>query len=139
MRKEYDFCGAVRGSAAGRTKITRSRRLKGDRSISDDDTALSKAQIRQLRRRLADLKEPARSLIVAGIAPGFVLHYDVADDGYPMNDPGQATLFKRGKVALAVKQLLGRGTRIIRCRTRRRKGLRVPVPPAGFGRPSKGA
>ncbi len=137
MRKEYDFSGGARGSTAGRTKITRSRRLKAGRSIPDDDTALSKAQIRELRRRLADLKDPVRYLIVAGMAPGFVLYYNVADDVYAMNDPGHATLFKRRKVAFAVKQLLGRGTRIIRCTTRRRNGLRVPVLPAGFGRRNK--
>jgi len=134
MRKEYDFSGGVRGCAASRSKIARSRRPKVGRSVPDDDTALSKAQVRELRRRLADLKDPVRYLIVSGIAPGFVLYYNVADDVYAMNDPSHATLFKRRKAAGAVKQLLGRGTRIIRCTTRRRNGLRVPVLPAGFGR-----
>lgn len=45
MRKVGDISGGVRGSAA-------------DRCMPDDDTALSKAETRELRRRLADLKDP---------------------------------------------------------------------------------
>lgn len=85
MRKVGDISGGVRGSAA-------------DRCMPDDDTALSKAETRELRRRLADLKDPVRYLIVASMAPGFVLYYNVADDVYALNDPCHATLFKRRKV-----------------------------------------
>jgi len=108
--------------------------LQADRSLRDDDIALSRAEIRELKRRLAGLKDPVRYLIVAGRVPGFNLYYDVSDDVYAMNDPCHATLFKRREAALAVKRLLGPGTRIIQCTTRRRKGLPVPVLPTGFRR-----
>jgi len=102
--------------------------------MPDDVPPLSKAQLRELRRRVADFKDPARYLIVAGMGPGFALYYNVADDVYAMNDPCHATLFKRRKHALAVKGSLGRGTRVIRCATRRRNGMRVPVVSARFAR-----
>jgi len=105
----------------------RPRKVKAGRTISDDDAPLSEAQIRELRRRLADLNDPVRYLIVADMGPRFALYYNVADDVYAMNDPAHATLFKRRAAALAVRRLLGRGTRVIQCTARRRKGLRVPV------------
>lgn len=138
MRKEYNFSGGARGSVSPRRQITKSRKVKAARTISDDDTPLSEAQIRELRRRLADLKDPVRYLIVAEMGPRFALYYNVADDVYAMNDPAHATLFKRRAAALAVRRLLGRGTRVIQCITRRRKGLRVPVLRANSPRRQKG-
>ena len=127
MKKEHGFSGGVRGSVSGGGRIIKPRKVKAGRTISDDDTPLTKAQIRELRRRMADLKDPVRYLIVAQMGPRFALYYNVTDDLYGMNDLTYATLFKRRAAALAVRRLLGRGTRVIECTTKRRKGLRVPV------------
>lgn len=127
MSKEYDVSARVRGSVSGGGQIRKSRKVKAGPTISDDDVPLSEAQIRELRRDMADLKDPVRYLIVAEMGPRFALFYNVADDLYGMDDPAYATLFKRRAAALAVRRLLGRGTRVIQCTTRRRKGLRVPV------------
>jgi len=105
----------------------RTRKVKAGQTFSDEDAPLSEAQIRELRRRMADLKDPVRYLIVAQMGPRFALYYNVTDDLYGMNDLTYATLFKMRAAALAVRRLLGRGTRVIECTTKRRKGLRVPV------------
>lgn len=127
MRKQSDVAGGMRGSVSGGGGIATPRKVKAGRTISDDDAPLSETQIRGLRRRLADLKDPVRYLIVAEMGPRFALYYNVADDVYAMNDLTHATLFKRRAAALAVKRLLGPGIRVIQCTTRQRKGLRIPV------------
>jgi hypothetical protein len=91
------------------------------------DDELTPAQIRELRRRMADLDDITRYLLVSQMGPRFALYYNVSDDVYAMNDPRGATLFKRLKAALAVKALLGGSIRILRCKSRRVKGARVPM------------
>ena len=92
-----------------------------------DDDELSAAQVRELKRRVVDLHDPIRYLLVSRMGPKFVLYYNVSDGMYAMNDPKHGTLFKRRDAALAVKRLLGSGVRIVRCTTKRRRGKRVPL------------
>ena len=61
------------------------------------------------------------------MGPRFALYYNVSDDLYAMNDPSGGTLFKRRKAAESIKRTLGKGLQIVACRTRLRKGVRVPV------------
>jgi hypothetical protein len=92
------------------------------------DDELTPAQVRELRRRMVDLDDTARYLLVSQMGPRFALYYNVSDDVYVMNDPRGATLFKRRKAALAVKVLLGGGSiRILRCKSKRVNGVQVPV------------
>ncbi len=106
------------------------RNLRAKESDADDDFSLTKAQLRELNRRLADTKDPVRYLIEGGFGPKFRLYYNVTDDVYVMNDPAHATLFKRRNAAVAVQKLRSGGKRIIRCTTRRRKGQVIPVLPS---------
>jgi hypothetical protein len=76
---------------------------------------------------MADLKNPVRYIIEGGFGPRFALYYDVTDDLYAVNDPAHATLFKRRSAALAIQKLLGAGTRVIRCTSRRQAGRRIPI------------
>lgn len=117
---------------------TQARKLKSnkrnghaERGDTDDDFSLTKAQLRELDRRIADSNNPVRYLIEGGFGPKFRLYYNLTDDVYAMNNPAGGTLFKRRKAALAVQKLLGGRKRIVRCTTRRRKGQLVPILPPG--------
>jgi hypothetical protein len=101
------------------------QRRRRERAREDDE--LSPAQRRELRRRLTDLRDPIRYLLVSKMGPRFALYYNVVEDVYAWNDPRGATLFKRRDAALAVKALLGRHTRVIRCNSRQHNGVRVPI------------
>jgi len=129
MRKEYDFSRALRRrvSSGGRRRSP----AEGVGKTSDrgnlHEEPLSQRQVRELRRRVADLDDPTRYLLVSRFDQKFALYYNVSDDVYAMNDPRAATLFKRRRAALAVKGLLGPRVQVIRCTTRREKGTRIPV------------
>jgi len=101
------------------------------------DSPLTPAQIREIDRRVADLDDPVRYLLVSRMGPRFSLYYNVSDDLYAMNDPSGATLFKRRKAAESIRRTLGPGIQILECHTRRRKGARVPVLSSFDERPKK--
>lgn len=88
---------------------------------------LTPGQIRELRRRMADLDDATRYVLVSQMGPRFALYYNVSDDVYVMNDARGATLFKRRKAALAVKALLRGSIRVLRCKSKRVDGIRVPI------------
>ena len=100
-------------------------------AASDDsdpgDWKLLPSQVRELKRRAADLDDPIRYLLVSRFGPRFALYYNVSDDVYAMNDPKAATLFKRRKAAESIKAMLGPRTQLVKCRTRRQQGLRIPI------------
>ena len=130
MRKKYDLSGATRARSAQRAQGRTMPRLSGSASSRRDDwddEALTPAQIRELKRRVADLDDPTRYLLVSRLGPRFALYYNVSDDVYAMNDPRGGTLFKRRDAAVAVKRMLGQQIQIVRCMSRREKGIRVPV------------
>jgi hypothetical protein len=93
----------------------------------DDDEPLTQAQVRELRRRAADSDNPARYVLVSRFGPRFALYYNVSDDAYAMNDPRSATLSKRRRAALAVKQLLEPSIQVLHCTTKLDNGVRVPI------------
>jgi len=101
--------------------------MAAHRQANSVDDELTPAQIAELRRRVVDLDDVTRYLLVSQLAPRFALYYNVSDDVYVMNDPQGATLFKRHKTALAVKALLGGSIRILRCKSKRLNGVRVPM------------
>ena len=80
----------------------------------DEDWELSKAQIREIERRVRDIDDPRRFVLASEFLPSFVLYYDVSDNVYVMNDLSAATVFKK-KAAAAIKDLLGKGVRIVEC------------------------
>lgn len=101
------------------------------RPLDDDFTP---AQVREIQRRAADLRDPTRFLLVSEMGPRVALYYNVTDDVYVMNDPKGGTLFKRRNAALAVKALLATSVRILRCHSKRINRIRVPVVTSRNGR-----
>jgi hypothetical protein len=136
VRKEKPVTGTGPGTLKKHERKTQARKPRSERVVAtkynpaDDDFVLTKAQLRELDRRVADMKDPVRYLIESRFTPKFRLFYNVSDDVYAMNNPTDATLFKRRNAALAVRKLLGGRTLIIRCTTRRRKGQVIPVLPS---------
>lgn len=90
-----------------------------------DDKPLTKRQIRILDRRIRDLDDPVRYMIVSAIGPRFVLYYNVSTNLYAMNDPDGGTVFKQRPTAEAIRSLLGRGNVIVKCMVTRGH-LKVP-------------
>lgn len=91
------------------------------------DEELTPAQVHELRRRTADLDDATRYILLSQMGPRFALYYNVSEDVYVMNDPNGATLFKRRNAAVAIKKLLGGSIRVVRCKSKRGSGVRVPV------------
>lgn len=81
----------------------------------DEDWELSKAQIREIERRIRDIDDPRRFVLASELLPSFVLYYDVSNNVYVMNDLSAANVFKKRKAAVAIKTLLGKGVRIVEC------------------------
>lgn len=93
-----------------------------------DVAPLTRAQISELNRRLADTSDPRRYLIVSRLVPGsrFVLYYNVSDDVYAWNEPKGGTLFKRRAAAKLIQGKLGRGTEVIEVKLVRGRIIGAP-------------
>lgn len=93
-------------------------------AIAEQEVApLTRAQIRELERRIKDSKDRTRYLLVSVMTPRFALYYNVSDDCYGHNDPRYATLFKRRAAAEAMREQLGRGVQLVQCRVNGRGQL----------------
>jgi len=139
MRKEYDFSKGVKNRYVARLRKRVRRPVEVSPHGSPD---LTRAQTRELDRRLADLHDRSRYLLVSRPGPRFALYYNVSEDTYGMNEPAHATLFKRRQAAAAIKRLLSKGIDLIRCRVDRRGKLvlrSVPSPKRGPAKMRKGA
>lgn len=87
--------------SAGKRPKSRSKRR-----VSGDDSDLTPSQIRELDRRIKDMDDPVRYLIVSEYGRRFILYYNVSDDTFAFNDPAGGTLFKRRAAAESVRKLL---------------------------------
>jgi hypothetical protein len=83
---------------------------------ADDAPPLTPAQIRELKRRLLDLKDRTRFLLVSVFTARTAFYDDVSRDTWGMNDPSLGTVFKRRVTATAVQRLLRDGVQVVRCR-----------------------
>ena len=94
--------------------------MKRERPKADDEfPPLTKRQLAELERRMADMMNPTRYVIVSAFSPSFSLFYCPSDGVFVMNEIPDAALFKRKAEALAVTRALERGQR------KRARGLQV--------------
>jgi len=86
--------------------------VKRERPKPDDEfPTLTKRQLAELERRVADAMDPVRYVIVSSFLPKFSLFYCPSDGMFVMNEIPDTALFKRKAEALAVAQALERGQR----------------------------
>ena len=115
MRKEYDFSKAV-PFREWRHRRNRRRVNAVAHDVDADVAPLTRAQMRELDRRIKDSRDRTRYMLVSALTRRFVLYYNVSEDTYGHNDPRHATLFKRRVAADAVRQHLGDRIQLVRCR-----------------------
>lgn len=89
------------------------------READSEEWELSSSQRRELQRRIRDLNDRTRYLLVSVFSRRMVLYYDVTSDTFGMNNPSLGTLFKRRVAALAIQRLLRPGIQVIKCRADR--------------------
>lgn len=103
---------------------THSRKARLARDLGESTQSapepLSRSQLRELRRRIRDVEDRTRYLLVSAFTRRFVLYYDVSNDTFAMNAPSSGTLFKRRTAAIAIQRLLRPGVEVVRCRADRR-------------------
>ena len=103
MRKNYACQKAV---PARQWRTGQNRRVgpESGRNSDVDVAPLTRAQMRELDRRIKDSNDRTRYLLVSVMTPRFLLYYNVSEDSYGHNDPRYGTLFKRRHAAEAVRQ-----------------------------------
>ena len=89
-------------------------------SSQSDLEPLSKSQMGELQRRIRDVEDRTRYLLVSAFTRRFALYYDVSNDTFAMNAPASGTPFKRRAAAMAIRHLLRPGVQVVRCRVDRR-------------------
>ena len=104
-----------------------------------EDEPLTRAQMRELDRRMKDLDDRTRYLLVSVFGPRFVLYYNVSEDTYGMSEPAHATVFKRRAAAVAVRKMLGGGVQIVQCDVDGHGQLVLNSLPARWRRPPRKA
>jgi hypothetical protein len=97
-------------------------------SRPEDDEPLPPALTRELKRRMKDLHDPTRYVVVSAFSPRFLLYYSLSNDTYSMNDFTHATLFKRPSIARAVMGSLGSGHVLMKVRMKKGGGLTRVTP-----------
>jgi hypothetical protein len=105
------------------------RSTSGGGTTGGEAWELSKSQVRELRRRVCDLEDRTRYLLVSVFTSRMALYYNVSNDTFGMNDPSLGTLFKRRAAAVAIQRVLRTGIQVVKCRAdRHRRVIRSSLP-----------
>jgi hypothetical protein len=98
---------------------------RSSQRVRRDDSDLTPSQIRELERRIKDMDDPIRYLIVSEFGPRFILYYNVSDDTFAHNNPEGGTLFKRRAAAESIRRLLRSSAAIAKFSIKGKKLMRV--------------
>lgn len=101
-------------SSARRTR----KKIRTAARSSAEEAPLSPQWRRELQRRVKNLDDPVRYMLVSEFTRRFILYYDVTRDIFAMNNPELGTLFKHRRIAESVKKLLGRGVAVVKFTTK---------------------
>jgi len=93
--------------------------------LRGDEPPLSRAWKKEIARRVRDLDDPLRYMLVSEFTRKFILYYNVTSDSFAMNDPALGTVFKRRQAAESVRKLLGQGVTVVKFTARRGKLRRL--------------
>ncbi|MBI4603563.1 MAG: hypothetical protein HY721_16550 [Planctomycetes bacterium] len=106
-----------RARASTRGESRKGQRERDGRDREDEEPELTRAQMRELRRRAKDAWDPTRYLVRSVILrrPLCAFYYDAERDAYCMGAEW-ATRFKRLAVAEAVRKVLGKRAELLRVR-----------------------
>jgi hypothetical protein len=107
-----------------KSKTTKTARLSRSgapvgRSLSDPDDLLepiSKREIRILKRRLDDSQDRTRYLLISRFAPGHTMYFNISEGSFSLNNPLDATIFKRRPTARVIRSLVGKDGETVKCR-----------------------
>ncbi|MBI1943952.1 MAG: hypothetical protein HYS35_09815 [Betaproteobacteria bacterium] len=77
---------------------------------SADLPDLTLSERRELERRIKDMDDPVRYMVVSEFGPKFILYYNVSDDTFAHNNPSGGTLFKRKAAAESIRKSLRSAT-----------------------------
>jgi hypothetical protein len=91
----------------------------------DDLEPLSPKEIRELKRRLDDTRDRTRYLLISNLLPRYTMFYNVSEGTFTLNDPREATIFKRRPTARIIRDLVGENGEAVRCRVDA-KGRLIP-------------
>jgi hypothetical protein len=86
------------------------------RNSNDNVEPLSRTEERELKRRLDDVRDRTRYILISNLLPGYTMFYNVSEDTFTLNDPQYATIFKRRPTPRMIKDILGERGEAVKCR-----------------------
>jgi hypothetical protein len=106
-----------------KVRSARKRELKLD---EDGFPPLTRAQKAELERRIRDMDDPHRYMIISALfSRKRLMFYEVSENVFAMGDIAGGTLFKRKEAAEAVFRTLGRETLQVIKVKKTKKGIRL--------------
>jgi hypothetical protein len=85
---------------------------------------ISVADFRELKRRIKDMDDPTRYMVISAFSPRMILYYDVSENVFS-SEPSDRTVFKRKAHAAAIARLLKNDVQVVEARIRKGRPIQV--------------